>query len=115
MHRCRACRRPLTNPISIREGFGPDCLKRAIAAGQAPLNALEAVEEMRQWRCSNPDKKIRQRKKERAPDAMSADIFEAVRVEAVNSLHRAADECRRYGVGVTVIIDNRNTQEAKDQ
>lgn len=95
MTRCRACRRPLTNPVSIREGFGPDCLRRAIAAGQAPLEALETVAEMREWKRANPSGKRRQRKQEQGADAVSADMFEAMRVEAVESLQRAADECRR--------------------
>jgi hypothetical protein len=38
--RCRACRRPLSDPVSLRHGFGPECLKRAVEQGQAPLEAL---------------------------------------------------------------------------
>ena len=38
--RCRACRRPLSDPSSVRHGFGPQCLKRAVEQGQAPPEAL---------------------------------------------------------------------------
>lgn len=53
--RCRSCRRPLSDPVSLRHGFGPKCLKRAVEQGQAPLEALaELVAEKRTTRKRRP-------------------------------------------------------------
>ena len=39
--RCQACRRPLTNPASVKHGLGPDCLRKAVNSGMAPIDALD--------------------------------------------------------------------------
>lgn len=98
--RCTACRRPLTNPVSIRHGYGPDCLKKAVAAGNAPL---EALEQLTAWKRSQPAKKPSKAEPDMPTrDEHTADLFEAVRAGAIKALHRAAAECERYGVKVTL-------------
>lgn len=49
--RCQACRRPITNPVSMQHGLGPDCLRRAVRAGTAPL---ESLEELKHWQRTKP-------------------------------------------------------------
>ena len=98
--RCHACRKPLTNEVSIRYGFGPSCLKRAVAAGNAPLVALE-------------EQAVHQRsiaKKRKAnpaitPENHSADLFATHRREAIELLHLAKRECESLGVRITLSIE----------
>ena len=105
--RCAACRRPLTNPVSLQHGLGPDCLKKAVKAGSAPLQYLE---ELTTWQ----RQQTRQRRQKptvteiTAPlhDALTADLFETARAEARRLLEAAATDCRSYGLKVTVTIEN---------
>lgn len=105
MNRCRACRRPLTSPASLKHGYGPDCLKRAVRAGTAPL---EALEELQAWQRST----VRQRRQEAtqkrqakpAEDTQTADLFAPLRQAAVDRLKEAAAECQALGVVVTFQI-----------
>ena len=100
MQRCAACRRPLTNPVSIRHKLGPDCLKKAVADGNAPL---EALEQLSQWKRSRP-KQSRPAPPHAAASLHTTDLFAAVRAAAIKTLHLAADDCRRHGVKLTLEI-----------
>ena len=101
--RCQACRRPLTNAVSIKHGLGPDCLRRAVKAGTAPLDALE---ELKDWQRSKPS-----REKRKAPPATNtkcpstADLFEQLRAAALDDLNKAVTACKSMGITVTVSIE----------
>ena len=101
MH-CAACRRPLTNPVSLQYGMGPDCLRRAVKAGTAPI---EALTELAEWK---------RNKKQRAPaeqetttfrDPLTIDMFEQPRNEAICRLYDAAEYARSFGVRVKLEIE----------
>ena len=47
MPRCRNCNRQLTDPVSIKHGFGPECLKLAVKAKRAPVSALSEYADYR--------------------------------------------------------------------
>ena len=95
--RCQACRRPLTNPVSIKQGLGPDCLKRAVQAGTAPL---EALEELTAYQRSLPRKRI-PKAKAAAPELTTLDLFAALREAALDDLNRAVIACESVGLKVT--------------
>lgn len=101
MH-CAACRRVLTNPVSLRYGMGPDCLRKAVKAGTAPI---EALTELADWKRT---------KKQRAPvepeqtvfrDQLTIDMFEQPRNEAIGRLYDAAEQARSFGVRVKLEIE----------
>ena len=98
--RCLACRRPLRNPVSIEHQLGPDCLKKAVRAGNAPLEALEQLTE---WQRSRPKAK-RAAKPAKATTATGPDLFETLRSDAIARLQAAADECRHLGITLTIEI-----------
>ena len=99
MH-CAACRRPLTNPVSIQYGMGPDCLRRAVKAGTAPI---EALSELTEWRRS----KKRQPITEAAPirDDKTMDLFEQLRAAALDDLSKAVTACEIVGLRITWSIE----------
>ena len=99
MH-CAACRRPLTNPVSIQYGMGPDCLRRAVKAGTAPI---EALSELTEWRSS----KKRQPITEAAPirDELTMDLFEQLRAAALDDLSKAVTACGTVGIKITFKIE----------
>ena len=41
--RCKKCGRRLSDPVSLKHGFGPECIKSAVQLGQAPLVALNEM------------------------------------------------------------------------
>ena len=98
--RCRACRRPLTSPVSIKYGYGPDCLRRAQAAGNVPLEALaELIAEKRTTRKRRPSQ---------APATIqqtTGDLFDQLIDAAIDDLRRAADVARSLGVVVNLEIE----------
>ena len=98
--RCSACRRPLTNPVSLKHGLGPDCLKRAVMAGNAPL---EALEELTAYQKSKPRKRLA---KVKAPDFESPtfDLFEALREAALDDLNKAVTACESVGLKVSFVV-----------
>lgn len=75
--RCAACRRPIHNPVSLKHGLGPDCLKKAVAAGNAPL---EALEQLATWQRSRraPKKPEPTKPAPASTDSQTGDLFEAV-------------------------------------
>lgn len=99
--RCHACRKPLTNEVSIRYGFGPSCLKRAVAAGNAPLIALEeqAAHSRQSAKASKAKRPAIQ------PENSSASLFDAPRREALELLHLAVRECEALGIQITLSIE----------
>ena len=96
--RCLACRRPLSNPVSVRHGYGPDCLKRAVHAGTAPM---EALGELVAWQRSKP-KHQKQRADVKRTDTKTMDLFERLREAALADLHKAAETCRSLGINITI-------------
>ncbi len=97
--RCLACRRALRNPVSLKHGFGPDCLRKAVKAGNVPL---EALEEFTAWKKTNP--KPRQAKPLIASENHSPDLFAKLREQAIQALHAAAEDCRAVGVNIKIEI-----------
>ena len=97
--RCLACRRALRNPVSLKHGFGPDCLRKAVKAGNVPL---EALEEFTAWKKANP--KPRQVKPLITVENHSPDLFAKLREQAIQALHAAAEDCRAVGVTIKIEI-----------
>ena len=97
--RCLACRRALRNPVSLKHGFGPDCLRKAVKAGNVPL---EALEEFTAWKKANP--KPRQAKPLITSETHSPDLFAKLREQAIQVLHAAAEDCRAVGVTLKIEI-----------
>lgn len=93
--RCQACRRPLTNPASIKYQLGPDCLRKAVKAGTAPL---EALTELTEWRRSKKRPPIT----EAAPirDDKTMDLFEQLREAALDDLNKALTACESIGIKI---------------
>jgi len=102
MHKCRACRRPLTSAVSIRYGYGPDCLRRAVAAGTLGIEALtELSTEQRET------KRRKVRKPAPIPDDISTpDLFDMLRLAALDDLQKAVTACASVGVVVTYQIED---------
>lgn len=98
--RCLACRRPLTNPVSIRHGLGPDCLKRAVRDGTAPL---EALVELTDYQRSLPRKRI-PKAKSPAPELTTPDLFDMLREAALDDLSKAVSVCESVGIIVKIEI-----------
>jgi len=100
--RCAACRRPLTNPISLRHKLGPDCLRKAVKAGNAPL---EALEEFTAWKKANPKPRaVRAKAPPAATESQTADLFAALRIAALDDLHKAITACESVGLTITIEI-----------
>jgi len=100
--RCAACRRPLSNPVSIQHGLGPDCLRRAVKAGTAPL---ESLEELKGWQRTNKQQRRAAAPKQDHRETKTEDMFAAPRREAIALLHLAVRECESLGVRVTLSIE----------
>lgn len=99
--RCRACRRPLTSEVSIRYGLGSVCLRKAVKAGTLGLEALtELSSEQRET------KRRKVRKPAPIPDDISTpDLFDMLRLAALDDLRRAVTACASVGVVVTYQIE----------
>lgn len=96
---------PSYQPASIKHGLGPDCLRRAVKAGTAPL---EALAELKEWQRTN--KRPAKRKAELATNTQRSampDLFEQVRRAAIETLKAAAAECAALGVTVSLSIEER--------
>lgn len=100
--RCRACRRPLSSAVSIKYQMGPDCLRKAVKAGTAPLDALtELSTEQRET------KRRKVRKPAPIPDDISTpDLFDMLRIAALDDLRKAVTACASVGVVVTYKIED---------
>ena len=97
---CQACRRPLTNAVSVKFGFGPDCLRRAVKAGTAPI---EALTELTEWKRSKKRQPIT--KSEPIRDNETMDLFEQLRAAALDDLSKAVTACGIVGIRVTWSIE----------
>ena len=101
MH-CHACRRPLRNPISIQYGLGPDCLRRAVKAGNAPL---EALTELAGWKRSKKRKQPAATEISATRDTLTMDLFAQPRKDAIGALYDAAEVARAFGIRVQLEIE----------
>lgn len=101
MEKCKACRRRLTNETSKLYGYGPECLKKAVAEGNAPLEALEAAKQERRERKKKPRIEPQPVRCNR-----TMDLFERSRHEAIRLLKAAVVEVESYGVKVFYRIEN---------
>lgn len=102
-NRCKACRRPLTNPISLKHGLGPDCLRRAVKNGTAPLEALNALT---QWqRTKNKAKSANRRTPPEIKDTATLDLFEEEKRLSIERLMSAVAECETIGLRISITIE----------
>ena len=103
MQRCSACRRPLRNPVSLQYGMGPDCLRKAVKAGTAPL---EALAELKEWQRTNK-RPARQKADPATPTkcTSTADLFEQLKAAALDDLNKAVTACQSVGITVTLNIE----------
>ena len=100
--RCLACRRPLRNPVSLKHGFGPDCLRKAVKAGNVPL---EALEEFTAWKKANPKPRpTKQKASSAAPESLTHDLFAALREAALDDLNKAVTVCESVGITIKIEI-----------
>jgi len=102
MH-CLACRRPLTSPASIKYQLGPVCLRKAVKAGTAPLEALtELTAEQRGKKRSNVTKQSEQLKR---TCTKTPDLFDQLRAAAMDDLSKAVTVCESVGIKVNWSIE----------
>lgn len=100
--RCLACRKELTNDVSRKYGYGPTCLKRAVAEGNAPLESLTEIKQLRKEAKKRP-KQIQQSTPERCDKTM--DLFESAKNDALHALKEAVANCEAYGLVITYRIE----------
>lgn len=101
MHFCRACRRELTSAVSIRYGYGPDCLRKAVAAGTLGIEALTEL--------SSEQRETKRRPRIKpAPvaDIRTPDLFDQLRSAALDDLRLAVAACALAGVTVSYQISD---------
>ena len=101
MHKCRACRRPLTSAVSIKYGLGSVCLRKAVAAGTLGIEALTEL---------SSEQRETKRRKVRKPapihdDISTPDLFDLLRLAALDDLRKAVTACASVGVVVTYQIE----------
>ena len=87
----------------MKHGLGPDCLRRAVKAGTAPL---EALEELKDWQRTNK-RPARQKADPATPTkcASTADLFEQLKAAALDDLNKAVTACQSVGITVTLNIE----------
>lgn len=100
MQRCKACRRPLTNDLSRKYGLGPDCLKRAVAEGNAPLESLAEYKAIKRQKVKAP--RIEQPANERCEHTV--DMFDTPNQHALDELYEVATKCRQLGINVRIEV-----------
>lgn len=97
--RCKACRKVLTNATSRKFGYGPTCLKRAVKAGTAPIEALtELNAEMREI------KTHRAARSAPVQDSKTMDLFEQLRAAALDDFRMAVSACESMGMRIVFEI-----------
>jgi len=103
MHKCRACRRPLSSPVSIKYQMGPYCLRRAVAAGTLGIEALtELTSEQRETK----RQRVSRIKPVPVADIRTPDLFDQLRSAALDDLRLAVTACASVGVVVTYTIED---------
>lgn len=98
---CLACRRPLTNETSRKYQLGPVCLRKAVKAGTAPIEALtELTAEQRgkKRRIANKPAPIREHN--------TMDLFDQLKAAAMDDLSRAVIACESVGIKVNWSIES---------
>ena len=103
VNRCLLCKRILKNRYSIANKYGPDCLRRAVKAGTAPLDALD---ELKAWQRTN--KRTAKRNADQATQTKcsnTADLFEQLKAAALDDLNKAITACQSVGITVTLNIE----------
>ena len=98
--RCQACRRPLTNPASIKHQLGPDCLRRAVKAGTAPI---EALAELAEWKRSKKRRQAAAAEQQPMRDALTMDLFDQLRAAARDDLTKAIAACESLGIRINLM------------
>lgn len=103
VNRCLLCKRILKNRYSIANKYGPDCLRRAVKAGTAPL---EALAELKEWQRTNK-RPARQKADPATPTkcTSTADLFEQLKAAALDDLNKAVTACQSVGITVTLNIE----------
>lgn len=101
MDRCKACRRELTNSVSKKYGYGPDCLRRAVEKGNAPLESLEELKEFR--RTKKPLTRQATQPDDRCEKTM--DLFEQAKDGAIRLLKASIAECESFGLRINYTIE----------
>lgn len=101
--RCQACRKLLTNATSKKYGLGPTCLKRAVKAGTAPMEALtELTAEQRSKKRAIVTKPVEQLKR---TCTKTPDLFDQLRTAAMDDLNKAVTVCESVGIKVNWSIE----------
>ena len=85
----------------MRQGLGPDCLRKAVKAGTAPL---EALEELAAYQRAKPKKTRAPKPSEPIRCESTLDLFDALKYAALDDLNNAVNACRNIGIEVTVTI-----------
>jgi len=94
---CLACRRPLTNETSRKYQLGPVCLRKAVKAGTAPLQALtELVSEQRSKKriITKPAEQLKH------TCTNTPDLFDQLRTAALDDLIKAVTVCESVGIKI---------------
>jgi hypothetical protein len=99
--RCQACRRTLTNSTSLKFGLGPDCLRKAVKAGNAPLEALAELAEEKK----KQPKRIKPVAQLNRACTNTPDLFDQPRKDAIGALYDAAESARSFWVRVQLEIE----------
>ena len=102
MERCKACRRSLTNSVSKKYGYGPDCLKRAVEKGNAPLESLEELKEFRRSKKGSSRNAVMA---EPVRCEKTLDLFEQAKEGAIRLLKASVAECESYGLKINYTIE----------
>lgn len=103
MDRCKACRRFLTNEVSKKYGYGPDCLRRAVEQGNAPLESLEQMKKLKQAKPAKANPKADQ---DPARCEKTMDLFEQAKIGALRLLKSCIAECESLGIQITCTIED---------
>lgn len=102
MERCKACRRSLTNEISKKYGYGPDCLKRAVEQGNAPLESLEQLKEHKR---QSKGRTRQPADHEPVRCDKTLDLFEQAKEGAMRMLKHCISECESLGMKINLTIE----------
>jgi hypothetical protein len=99
---CQACRRPLTNETSQKYRLGPVCLRKAVKAGTAPIEALTELTAEQRGKKRIVTKQAEQLKR---TCTKTPDLFEQLRAAALDDLSKAVSVCESVGIKVNWSIE----------
>ena len=87
-------------------GYGPDCLRRAVAAGTLGIEALtELSSEQRETKRNRP-KRTKCAEQLNHTDTKTLDLFDLLRSAALDDLRLAVAACASVGVVVSYHLGN---------